>query len=243
MRSEKSCHFMPMKRQEKVSGQSSVRTLTPIILLFFGAIASAPALATPADECYRATRFAAHEVGVPTSVLLAVAKTETGRTRNGVTQPWPWAINIRGAGQWLDSEAALLEAALEQIALGETLFDLGCFQINYRWHGENFDSIDEMISPRGNALYAAKFLKALFVEFNDWTEAVGAYHSRTEALATVYKAKFNEHFQGISDDLQFPPTERVVSNTVQRRRKNTFPLLQSATLKPRLGSLVPSDSQ
>lgn len=194
--------------------------------------------ASPAEECYRSARFAAHEVGVPANVLIAVAKTETGRTKNGVTQPWPWAINVRGRGDWLASESELLEASLKQLSLGETLFDLGCFQINYRWHGSNFASIDEMISPRGNALYAAKFLKSLFREFGNWTDAVGAYHSRTEELATIYKEKFAEHYQAGTDPQNRAFALQTLEIPTARKRQNTFPLLQSATLKPRLGSLV-----
>lgn len=210
------------------------------LTVLFCFVFSRTSSANPSDECYRAARHAAGEIGVPANVLLAIAKTETGRTIDGTTQPWPWAINTRGVGKWLESESALLEAALEQIARGETLFDLGCFQINYRWHGSNFNSLDEMISPHGNALYAAKFLKTLFVEFEDWTEAVGAYHSRTEELATIYKAKFTEHYQ-VAGDVQ--RTTFAKQPARQKIRKNTFPLLKDATLKPRLGSLVPSVSQ
>lgn len=235
--------FRPFTLLQLLARQTNLLSLMPIWAAAFVISTGTALYANPAEECYRATRFAAHEVGVPADVLLAVAKTETGRSQNGTTQPWPWAINIRGQGTWFESEGELLEASLEQIALGETLFDLGCFQINYRWHGANFASIDEMISPRGNALYAAKFLKSLFVEFKDWTEAVGAYHSRTEELAAIYKAKFSEHYQNAGEVPGFTTLRNTAEKTVPKQRENTFPLLQSANLKPRLGSLVPSELQ
>ena len=140
--------------------------------------------------------------------------------------------------QQLESKEALLEYALAQISKGETRFDVGCFQLNYRWHGESFASLDEMISPKSNALYAAKFLKSLYAEFGDWTEAAGAYHSRTEVLAATYKSKLAQHYDPDQKQLQAPVSE---NREPVVKRPNSYPLLQAATLKPHLGSLVPRD--
>jgi hypothetical protein len=194
---------------------------------------------SPPEECYRAARMAAHEAEIPLNVLIAIARTETGRRLDGKTQPWPWAINVRGQGDWLSSEAELLEKALSLIAKGERLFDVGCFQLNYHWHSDGFSSLDEMISPRTNALYAARFLKSLFAEFGDWTEAAGAYHSRTEALATAYKAKFSKHLHGASEPLQLA---LQVKEPNRKTRDNSYPLLRSKPVVARLGSLVPGIS-
>jgi len=189
------------------------------------------------QTCSAAIAVAARSTGVPIEVLTAVALTETGRQLGGKLTPWPWAINVRGEGEWVASEEDLLEAALEQIALGETSFDVGCFQLNYRWHAEAFSSLDEMISPTTNALYAAKFLKSLYSEFEDWTEAAGAYHSRTEVHATAYKAKFSRHLEQtqVPSDVATQGNNRTVN-----ARQNTYPLLQTVTSISRLGSLVPS---
>jgi hypothetical protein len=191
---------------------------------------------TPSDECYFAARIAADKVGVSSQILLALAKTETGRSQNGVVHPWPWAINIRGQGKWYANKVELLEAALAQISVGETSFDVGCFQLNYRWHGDAFSSLDEMISPKANALYAANFLMQLYKEFGDWNEAGGAYHSRTAERATIYKAKFAQHYTGEVTSVE----ESARTTHPTKERKNSFPLIRSATLKPQLGSLVPS---
>ncbi len=192
------------------------------------------------DSCARAAQFAAHEIGVPNTVMLAIAKTETGREVDGVIQPWPWAINVAGKGSWLATEADLLEQALSLISKGERRFDVGCFQLNYHWHSEGFDSLDEMISPRGNALYAAKFLKSLYSEFGDWSDAAGAYHSRTATLAKSYKTKFLRHYQEPSE-----PEKVALSAQASTRkpRENHYPLLVAKPATSRLGSLVPGVSQ
>lgn len=188
-----------------------------------------------ANSCFEAAAIAARESGVPENVLIAIAKTETGRTRNGQFTPWPWTINAGGKGQWFDTKAELLDAALKHLATGKTLFDLGCFQINYRWHQENFVSLDAMIDPVENARYAAKFLRSLHGEFGDWTLAAGAYHSRTQSLAEAYRAKFEQHL--LSSDTH--PVKVAHTANPALPRENFYPLLQVSRARATMGSLVP----
>lgn len=197
-------------------------------------------IAASSSVCNAATIYASRQTGVPVNVLTAIAKVETGRTTADGFHPWPWTMNSGGKGQWFKTKDQLLEAVLTNLALGNELFDVGCFQINYRWHHDAFNSVDEMIDPQINALYAAKFLKSLHSEFGDWTQAAGAYHSRTEKFATRYKAKFAEHFD---PNAQIHPDTLVASSAGGSQtavtRQNTFPLLQQVQTSPRLGSLVP----
>ena len=221
-----------------------LRHFQPVLLAFclltICTLREVAASGAPPEECYRAARYASHETTVPLNVLLAISRVETGRKIDGKVQPWPWAINHSGKGAWLSSEAELLETALKLIASGDRQFDVGCFQLNYHWHGREFQSLDEMISPRTNALYAARFLEALFSEFGDWTEAVGAYHSRTEALALSYKSKFLRQYNGAEEPEQRVATAERATKSV---RSNSYPLLVAGTAQARLGSLVPSASR
>lgn len=187
-------------------------------------------------ECNHAIQEASKTTGVSEALLSAVAKVETGRTVNSELEPWPWAINIRGIGQWFDNEAELLEIALEQVSKGETSFDVGCFQLNYRWHGHAFASLDAMLSPSSNALYAAKFLKSLYDEFENWDEAIGAYHSRNEVRALAYRGKVEAQYRKKS------PTKMAISSKTHASlnpRKNSYPLLRASTGRIALGSLMP----
>ena len=234
MRSTTSLSFM-QKYKEHVARCIKVFWVT-ICYCFLFLTFPVFAQASPAQKCLDAIKQASQATGVPENVLLAIAKTETGRTRNGEVQPWPWAMNIRGNGVWLDSETALLERALEQISLGETRFDVGCFQINYHWHSKGFESLDAMIAPNSNALYAAKFLKSLYAEFKDWRKAVGAYHSRNEKFARIYQAKFDAHY----DDASATRLALIPENSTRSSaRQNSFPLLQMTSQRAVLGSLVP----
>ena len=65
-------------------------------------------------------------------------------------------------------------------------------QINYRWHGQAFPSLDAMFDPEYTATYAAQFLRTLYEERGSWSEAAGAYHSLTPDEAGVYRQRFDQ---------------------------------------------------
>ncbi|MGF1445889.1 MAG: lytic transglycosylase domain-containing protein [Pikeienuella sp.] len=148
---------------------------------------SRPVAATPAVLCERAADRAAAEHGVPRDLMRAIALAETGTTRRGRYGPWPWTLNIAGEGRWFDSRAEARAVAEAAIAAGRRSTDIGCFQINWRWHGDGFRSIDAMLDPTTSADYAARFLKRLRGEAGDWVTAAGWYHSRTPAHAERYR--------------------------------------------------------
>jgi soluble lytic murein transglycosylase-like protein len=166
-----------------------------------GLAAPLAALALPrdarADEeaysglCEAAIFAGARRGGVPVEVLHAIALTETGRNANGRMRPWPWAINREGEGFWFKSRDEALAFARNSIAAGRPSFDVGCVQINYRWHGRAFPSIEAMLDPEWTATYAAQFLRTLYQERGSWSEAAGAYHSLTPELAGRYRERFD----------------------------------------------------
>jgi len=141
-------------------------------------------------QCDEAAATAARQSGVPIDVLLAVTRTETGRRSEGVLVPWPWTVNMEGAGRWFATEDEARAYVFQHFKRGARSFDVGCFQINYKWHQQGFSSIEEMFDPDSNALYAAQFLESLFAELGSWTDAVGAYHSRTPEYATRYLKRY-----------------------------------------------------
>jgi len=223
----------------------------PLWLVLAAALAG-PLSADPSDLCIAVAQDAARLSGVPLSVLIAITQTETGRTEGGQTRPWPWTVNMEGEGHWFDTREEALAYANAQYARGARSFDVGCFQINYRWHGENFTTIDQMFDPLANATYAAQFLLRLHGETGDWSKAAGAFHSRTEEYATRYRARFDSlrsaAISAGADNGSYPVADaapvQVARSDARGQaallpRTNTFPLLQPRDGARALGSLVP----
>lgn len=148
--------------------------------------------ATPAMLCEQVAMQVSAETGVPADVLGALTLTETGRRQDGVLRPWPWAVNAEGAGTWFDDPRQALDFAAARVAAGRPNVDIGCFQLNFRWHGENFGSVAEMFDPLANARYAAGFLRQLYAETGDWRAAAGMFHSRRPADAARYLTRFDD---------------------------------------------------
>lgn len=209
-----------------------------VCMLGFAFSASASGSASnDAKLCDQAIDLAARDSGVPVHVLRAIARTESGVTVNDAFVPWPWTINVAGKGVRFNSEKSAVSYFYEQFGAGARNIDLGCFQINHRWHGKRFSSAEEMMNPKNNAVYAARFLKSLHDEFGNWLSAVGAYHSRNREFAQSYIAKY------------IPIFEQLVGTTVDRNqsspslaRHNSFPLLRGTSNVGRRGSLFPKDS-
>jgi soluble lytic murein transglycosylase-like protein len=145
---------------------------------------------------------------------------------------------MEGTGKWFDTRAAARAYAQAHFDAGARSFDVGCFQINYRWHGQAFASIDAMFDPEANALYAARFLARLYRETGDWTEAAGAYHSRTPAFADRYAERFDRIRTGLADAPENPPGASPAARRAALRQ-NTYPLLQASGTSAGFGSLVP----
>jgi hypothetical protein len=145
-----------------------------------------------AGLCDQAAVKASRSKGVPLDILLAISRTETGRITHSGLQPWPWAVNMEGVGRWFATLDEARSYVFSHYKNGARSFDVGCFQINYKWHGEAFRSINDMFDPEIGATYAAEFLISLYREFGSWPAAAGAYHSRNLALAKDYAAKFSE---------------------------------------------------
>lgn len=218
------------------TGLGVVMAALALLFALMANMAFAKAAQTPPSLCTTAAQTAADQTGVPLPVLLAITLTETGRKTDGGLQPWPWAINQAGKGHWFSTPDEAVQFAEVQLDLGLRNFDVGCFQVNHRWHSKSFTSTTDMFDPTSNALYAARFLADLYAEHGDWSLSAAAYHSRTPEYADKYRAKFESILAGLTDQptldyFEPAPTPRV----------NRFPLLQ-AGLRGSTASLVPLHS-
>ena len=124
--------------------------------------------------------------GIPDNVLLAIGIQEAGRsTRKGLTV-WPWAVNAEGEGAFFTSKAAMVSWVRAKQASGVQSIDVGCMQINQKWHKKGFVSLEHAADPAINVDYAARYLRSLYQEEGNWWQAAGRYHSSTQKYKDIY---------------------------------------------------------
>jgi transglycosylase-like protein with SLT domain len=182
--------------QSPVSAQSPTIAHPPTIV-HPSTIAPSPTIAqsnddgTPSNEsaCEQAGRQAERAHDLPSGLLLAIGRVESGRwdaARDRVV-PWPWAIDAGGDGALLDSKQAAIARTVVLRDAGTRNIDVGCFQINLAMHPSAFTDLQQAFDPVANADYAARFLVELHAHLGNWNDAVAAYHSAQPDLGTPYR--------------------------------------------------------
>lgn len=158
----------------------------------FADVVAPPALPpeATAPDCARLAADAGAAEGLPSGLLPAIALVETGKgDGQGGRMPWPWTLNQGGDAHYLDSAAAALAKLDDILATGTTNVDVGCMQLNWKWHSKAFASRADMMDPVQNTAYAARFLKELRNQLGSWELATAAYHSTDPDRGQSYVAK------------------------------------------------------
>lgn len=151
-------------------------------------------LSTPfaprADQavCIAAIRQAEKAYDIPRDLLLAIGLQEAGMSYKGSMTIWPWSLNVEGRGVRFDTRSEAEAFLANELAQGTRSIDVGCLQINLRWHPDAFASPADGFDPVQSAQYAAGFLRALYAETGDWMQAAGRYHSATPEYKNIYLA-------------------------------------------------------
>jgi soluble lytic murein transglycosylase-like protein len=161
------------------------------LVISTGALADvSPASAPPPDGqlCRQAIAAAEKAHGIPSRLLAAIARVESGRKHqaSGTFSPWPWTINADGQGSFYDRKAEAVAAALSMRMHATRSVDVGCMQISLTYHPDAFSSLEQAFDPASNAEYGARFLTQLFEKSGSWARAVELYHSATPELGQEY---------------------------------------------------------
>jgi soluble lytic murein transglycosylase-like protein len=141
--------------------------------------------------CRRAIAAAERAHGIPTHLLAAIARVESGRRdqASGTYNPWPWTINFDGAGSFYDTKPQAMAAATSMRPNVTRSIDVGCMQISLSYHPDAFAALEQAFDPQSNADYGARFLLQLFDKSGSWPKAVELYHSATSDLGADYRLK------------------------------------------------------
>lgn len=142
---------------------------------------------------------AERKYGIPKHLLLAIATNESGRYHQQAqrTMPWPWTLNIEGAGSYYDTLHDAATAVRRAKQRGQKSIDTGCMQVNLHHHPKAFVSVTDALDPQQNVDYAASFLRSNYDELGSWPKAVAAYHSRTASKGRNYFASVRKRWSEI----------------------------------------------
>lgn len=165
-----------------------------VIAGLFMLLAAVPAWAQPASpftDCEAAIAAAEKTPRVPDKLMPAISRVESGRldptTRR--VRPWPWTINVEGAGAYFESKEQAVAAVRMLQARGTRSIDVGCMQVNLMHHPAAFATLDDAFDPAINARYAAQFLHALYRQTRDWSLATANYHSANADRGEDYQRR------------------------------------------------------
>lgn len=145
----------------------------------------------PAEAaCVDAILQQEREKNIDDHLLLAMGFTEAGRmTPDRLFTVWPWTINVEGKDFLFNSKGEAIAFVREQQAKGVRSIDVGCLQVNLRWHPDAFPDLETAFDPVANVRYAAQFLDNLRRERGDLRLAVARYHSAQSELGDAYRER------------------------------------------------------
>ncbi|WP_413205199.1 lytic transglycosylase domain-containing protein [Rhodospirillum sp. A1_3_36] len=180
--------------------------LATVLAGFLGFSISQARADTPVRSlCAAQTLSQNQEEGFPEHMLTAISLVESGRWDKGLKAriAWPWTVTSGGKGSFYPTKVAALQAVRALQAQGVRNIDVGCMQVNLRYHGDAFaGGVAEAMDPAANVAYAVNFLKRLYKEMGNWPKAVTAYHSKTPEYAERYAKKINEAWMEAKESVQ-----------------------------------------
>ena len=187
------------------------------VLAVAWAVPAAAKPQNPADLCIGAVakQEAAH--GIPRHLLRAISIAESGRWLRSrkATLAWPWTVTSGGKGTYYKSKSAAIRAVRKLQRRGVRNIDIGCMQVNLRYHPKAFKSLGQAFDPQTNAAYAASFLRKLRDDKRSWSQAVKRYHSATRSLNRPYYAKVYKIWRG---ERRKARKIQIANNRLQRQQ-------------------------
>lgn len=148
--------------------------------------------------CSVAAKEAGNEYGVDFDLLQTISAVESGRWDNLQNRyiAWPWTVNVKGKGYYYSSKEDAIRAVEKFQKQGIESIDVGCMQINLKYHGEAFSSVEEAIDPLKNVKYSAKFLRSLYSRHGqNWKKAAKRYHSGDPEKGEAYTKRLESRFE------------------------------------------------
>ena len=153
--------------------------------------ANAPLSAETAGLCSAAVERAEAEHRMPPKILAALSLAETGRwyAAGQVSLAWPWTVTSGNYTHYLADKASAVAEVKKLQARGRRNIDVGCMQINLRYHPDAFAGLEEAFDPDTNVASAAQLFMDLHDRTRSWTLAIDRYHTSDPVRGLAYRRK------------------------------------------------------
>ncbi|MFK7973871.1 MAG: transglycosylase SLT domain-containing protein [Rickettsiaceae bacterium] len=175
-----------------------------IIAIVFNSVFALAALDREIREskkCSNTFSYFERKHHLPKDILHSISLQETRKAHSiykiGVV--WPWTINVNGQGFYFKNKHEAIKFARTKLNQGVNNMDIGCMQINLKYHPDAFSSLEKAFTPRHNIAYAVKLLLSHYEKHNNWNKAVGHYHSYTKNKAELYQTKISKINQDMAN--------------------------------------------
>jgi hypothetical protein len=218
----------------------TTRRLAALVLLTTVSGFASPAHAGPGEACRDQAEVAERATGVPTGLLLAIGKRESGQydAQAGGVLPWPWAVNNAGEGHLFLSRQEAISYVAEALKSGSRSVDVGCFQINLQYHPQAFATLEEAFDPSANAAYAARFLTELYGQTASWATAVAYYHSANAERGVPYRDAVLATWRGLVTDSIVPARPPTGPLRIEMGIRVFEPVSAQFALKPVMATAI-----
>lgn len=138
---------------------------------------STPSFAQDGINCSQLIANTESRRQIPRGLLMAIAVTESGM--NGI--PNPHAMNIAGKSYHARDLEDMAQVISNNWTRGVRSIDVGCMQINLKYHGDKFSRLTDLLHSPTNVEYGASYLIKLAIDRGSWREGVMDYHNKVSA--------------------------------------------------------------
>ena len=184
-----------------------------LTLILFGIIHEAQSKSI--NECSESINRIEKKYNIPNKLLRAISLTESGRTIEKQFVAWPWSVNVSGKSYYFKDKVSTLLFLQKKVKYQKNI-DIGCMQINFKYHYEQFKNLDTMLDPINNIDWAAKYLKKLYKRYKSWNIAISRYHSSNPERMKIYLQKVKKNWKSEREK------KNIYANTVYTKNSKSF---------------------
>ena len=141
------------------------------------------------EICKIITNKVEKKLKLPQKLLTSISLVETGRVTKNKHYTWPWSANVEGQSYYFNNKESMIKFLKIKIQNKITNFDVGCMQINYKYHIKKESNLELFVDPNYNVNWAGIFLKELYKKHKSWNKAISRYHSSNKLRMKSYLKK------------------------------------------------------